>query len=132
MIVHQHGQLAAVRLRSQVSGVTRVIVARTDGIAMYDDVAFEARDGGAALTAAILGLAATSSSSFGLGMLDISVTVGDRGMLLVTQIDAGHVLGVLLEADADLGAATEVALDQAAWLRSRARPDQAAAPARGE
>ena len=49
MILAKHGLLAGARLRQNVDEVRRVIVARTDGIALYDDVPLEKRDGAAAL-----------------------------------------------------------------------------------
>jgi len=101
VIIAKHGLLAAARVRQTVSGVQRVIVARTDGIAMYDDVPLEARDGGAAITAAIVGLAATSTRAFGLGAAGVSAVGGERGTLIVTPIDGGHLLGILIEGTSD-------------------------------
>lgn len=118
MIIPKHGLLTAARLRQKVRGVTRVIIARTDGIALYDDVPLKERDGGAALTAAILGLAATATSAFGLGAARASLTVGETGTVVLAPVDAGHVLAMLMDADADPIAGGDAVLEEAERLRT--------------
>lgn len=120
MIIAKHGLLAAARLRKVVPGVQRVIVARTDGIAMYDDVPLEARDGGAALTAAVVGLAATSTRAFGLGAAGVASVRGERGTLVVAPVDGGHLLAILIEGveDASVAEASGAVRDEAERLRA--------------
>lgn len=118
MIIPKHGLLAGARLRQELRGVTRVIVARTDGIALHDDVPLAARDGGAALTAAMLGLAATATAAFGLGAARASMTVGEEGTIVFAAVDAGHVLAVILDPDGDPLAAGDAVLREAERLRA--------------
>ncbi|WP_084077751.1 hypothetical protein [Demequina sp. NBRC 110057] len=117
MIVAKHGLLAAARVRQELPGTRRVIVARADGIALYDDVPLEQRDGAAALTAAVNGLAATAATSFDLGMAGASITIAEGGALVVCPIDAGHLLAILTDAEADLLRAATLAGQEAERLR---------------
>lgn len=117
MIIHKHGLLAGARLRQLVPGILRVIIARTDGIPLYDDVPLKERDGGAALTAAILGLAATATAAFGLGAARASITAGEGGSIVLAPVDAGHVLAILMDAEADPIAGGDAVVDEAERLR---------------
>ncbi len=118
MIVPKHGLLCAARLRRQVPGVTRVIIARTDGIALYDDVPLEQRDGGAALTAAVLGLGETASSSLDLGVLQFGITMSSERCLVVYPIDGAHLLAIIAQVDVDLGALGAAGHHEVETLRS--------------
>lgn len=118
MIIPKHGLFTAARLRQNLRGVTRVIIARTDGIPLYDDVPLRERDGGAALTAAILGLGATATAAFGFGAARASITVGETGTIVLAPIDAGHVLAILMDADADPIAGGDGVLAEAERLRA--------------
>ncbi|WP_062072387.1 roadblock/LC7 domain-containing protein [Demequina sediminicola] len=101
MILEKHGMMSAARLKKCIPGTQRVIIARTDGLALYDDVQFAARDGAAALTAATLGLAATATNGFGLGAAEVSVLRGELGTLVVAPVDAGHLLALVVEPTVD-------------------------------
>lgn len=118
MIIPKHGLMSAARLRQELRGVTRVIVARTDGIALYDDVPLKERDGGAALTAALLGLAATATAAFRLGAARASMTVGEDGTIVFAAVDAGHVIAVILDPEGDPLAAGDAVLREAERLRA--------------
>ncbi|WP_061962492.1 roadblock/LC7 domain-containing protein [Demequina flava] len=119
MIIPKHGLLVAARLKRSVTGIERVIISRTDGIALYDDVPLAARDGAAALTAATVGLAATATSSFALGAARLAVLEGEAGSLVIAPVDAGHLLAVVLGADVPVGdAVREVVQRESEWLRS--------------
>ncbi len=117
MIVPKHGLLCAARLRKQVAGVRRVIIARTDGIALYDDVPLEQRDGAAALTATVLGLAETASTSLDLSKVHFSVTMSADGCLFVYPIDEGHLLAITADVHVDAGALGAAAHAEAQALR---------------
>ncbi|WP_084038080.1 roadblock/LC7 domain-containing protein [Demequina sp. NBRC 110053] len=117
MIIPKHGLLVGARLRKDLTGLSRLIIARTDGIALYDDVPLRERDGGAALTAAMLGLAATATAAFGLGAARVSTTVGEDGVVVLAPVDAGHVLAILLDAGADVASAAEAVMREAERLR---------------
>lgn len=119
MIIPKHGLLVAARLKRAVPGVARVIIARTDGIALYDDVPLQARDSAAAVTAATVGLAATATSSFGLGASRLTVLEGESGGVIIAAVDAGHVLSVVLD-DEGLASAgvRDVIQRESEWLRS--------------
>ncbi|WP_084102704.1 hypothetical protein [Demequina sp. NBRC 110051] len=118
MIVPKHGLISAARLRQSLAGVRRVIIARADGIALYDDVPLAERDGGAALTAAVNGLAATVATSFTLGVAGANITLAEQGALVVCLIDAGHLLAILVDAQTDLTAALRAAGAEAEHLRA--------------
>lgn len=117
MILAKHGLLAGARLRQDVDEVRRVIVARTDGIALYDDVPLEQRDGAAALTATVLGLAAASSASLELDSVHFTATVSADGCLFVYPIDATHLLAVVTGPRVDTGALGEAALREVDAMR---------------
>lgn len=101
MIVQKHGMLASARVKQSLPAATRVIVARTDGIALYDDESLAARDGAAALTAATLGVAVTTTVGFALGATDIAVLKAEAGHLVVAPVDGNYLLAVVLDKDAD-------------------------------
>ncbi|MDN4474176.1 roadblock/LC7 domain-containing protein [Demequina zhanjiangensis] len=125
MIVAKHGLLAAARLRKQVDGIRRVVIARTDGIALYDDVPLEQRDGAAALTAAVLGLADTSSASLDLDEVQFTFTMGAQGSLFVVPVDHQHLLAIVAEAGVDTVALASAAQSEIAVLRRLAGPAMA-------
>lgn len=125
MIVAKHGLLAAARLRKQVDGIRRVVIARTDGIALYDDVPLEQRDGAAALTAAVLGLADTSSASLDLDEVQFTFTMGAHGSLFVVPVDHQHLLAIVAEAGVDTVALASAAQSEIAVLRRLAGPAMA-------
>ncbi|WP_062072394.1 roadblock/LC7 domain-containing protein [Demequina sediminicola] len=120
MIVAKHGMLVAARVKQALPGVERVIVARTDGIALYDDVPLAARDGAAAVTAATVGLAATATASFGMGAARLAVIHGESGALAMAPIDSGHLLAVVVDADSGYSddQIARVVRAEAEWLRS--------------
>ncbi len=126
MIVAKHGLLAAARLRKQVEGIRRVVIARTDGIAMYDDVPLEQRDGAAALTAAVLGLADTSSNAMDLDDIRFTFTMGADGCLFVVPVDDAHLLAIVAEAWVDTVALAAAAQTEIASLRRLSGPMMAA------
>ncbi|WP_084105405.1 roadblock/LC7 domain-containing protein [Demequina sp. NBRC 110056] len=101
MIVPKHGLLAGAQLKRAVPQITRVIIARTDGIALYDDVSLAARDGGAALTAALVGLAATVTRGFGMGAAESATVRGEHGLLVVAPVDAAHLLAAVVDPGPD-------------------------------
>lgn len=103
MIIPKHGLLASAQIKRSVPGVTRVLLARTDGIAVYDDATLAERETGAAVTATLMGLAGSVAGAFRLGSLDsIAVRTSD-GVLVVQPIDTAHVLAAVADRDVDLG-----------------------------
>ncbi|WP_062521413.1 roadblock/LC7 domain-containing protein [Demequina silvatica] len=102
MIIPKHGLMASAQIRRAVPDVTRVLLARSDGIAVYDDATLAERDTGAAVTATLLGLAQSVAAAFRLGALDTVVVRTASGVLVVQPIDAAHVLAAVARADVDL------------------------------
>ena len=104
MIIPKHGLLASAQIKRAVPGVTRVLLARTDGIAVYDDASLADRETGAAVSATLMGLAASVAGAFRMGALDsVAVRTAD-GVLVVQPIDAAHVLAAVADRDVDLDA----------------------------
>ncbi len=101
MIIPKHGLMASAQIKRAVPGVTRVLLARTDGIAVYDDATLAERDTGAAVSATLMGLAASVAGAFRLGGLDTVSVHTDAGVLVVQPIDEAHVLAVLADGDVD-------------------------------
>lgn len=104
MIIPKHGLMASAQIKRAVPGVTRVLLARTDGIAVYDDATLADRDTGAAVTATLMGLAGSVAHAFRLGALDSVAVRTATGVLVVQPIDAAHVLAAVADHDVDLGA----------------------------
>ncbi|WP_062517395.1 roadblock/LC7 domain-containing protein [Demequina gelatinilytica] len=104
MIIPKHGLMASAQIRRAVPGVARVLLARTDGIAVYDDATLAERETGAAVAATLVGLAGSVTAAFHLGALDSVAIRTDGGVLVVQPIDAAHVLAVVASHDVDLAA----------------------------
>ncbi len=103
MIVPKHGMLASARLRNEVAGVRRVMLSRSDGLAMYDDAKLGERDSGAALTATIQGIAQGSAKTLALGSVLFTVTMCDAGCVFVYPVDSAHLLAVVTDPKVDTG-----------------------------
>lgn len=102
MIIPKQGLLTSARLKRAVPGVRRVLIARTEGLPVYDDVPLAQRDAGAAMTATLLGLASSVATALTTGALRSAVVNSESDSLLVVPIDAGHLIAVLASPDADL------------------------------
>lgn len=116
MIVPKHGLLAAATLRNRVPELARVILARADGLPMYDDVSLAERDAGAAVTATILGLAGSAGVALGLGQEQAIVLSFEDGVLVLRSIAGRYVLAVVAPHQSDLRAVSEAVEDQARVL----------------
>ena len=104
MIIPKHGLMASAQIKRAIPGVTRVLLARTDGIAVYDDATLAERETGAAVTATMMGLAASVAAAFRLGALDSVAVRTGAGVLIVQPIDRAHVLAAVADHDVDVAA----------------------------
>lgn len=102
MLVKHHTMSVATTLRREIAGITRVLVARTDGLSFHDD-ASDGDEGPAAVAAAtVLAVAHESGNVFGLGQTQVSVVRGSEGCCVVYPIDDRHLLGILTEPSVNL------------------------------
>lgn len=99
MLLLQHGRIASAIIRKHVQQVERVLIARTDGIAFYDDLALGTRESAAAVISTMLGLDKGATQMFELGSLRESIVRGRDGTLVVQPLDSLHVIAVLLNGD---------------------------------
>ncbi|WP_062211732.1 roadblock/LC7 domain-containing protein [Demequina oxidasica] len=102
MIIPKQGLLASARLRRAVPGVHRVLIARTEGLPVYDDVPLAQRDAGAAMTATLVGLANSVAMTLTASSLRSAVVNTESDSLLVVPIDAGHLIAALASQGTDL------------------------------
>jgi hypothetical protein len=93
------------RFAQQTQGVREVIAVSSDGLIMSMSSGMERTRGDqlAAITSAIISLAAGASRCYDLGETDKVVIDLERGYLLVSSISAGSALGVLADRNASLG-----------------------------
>ncbi|MDN4482508.1 roadblock/LC7 domain-containing protein [Demequina lignilytica] len=108
MIIPKHGLLASAQIKRAVPGVTRVLLARTDGIAVYDDATLADRDTGAAVSATLIGLATSAAGALRLGRLDAVTLHTSAGLVVVQPIDSAHVLAAIAHEDIDVARLREV------------------------
>ncbi|MCV2393163.1 hypothetical protein OEB99_02475 [Actinotalea sp. M2MS4P-6] len=113
MLVRQQAMLLAVRLRSAVPGVTRIVVARRDGRVFFDQGLEETQEPAAVAAASASQLGIDVAAAFRLGYADSVVVHGERGMVLVQPLDAMHVVAVHAEPSTDV-----VALRHTTWEAS--------------
>lgn len=105
----------------EVAGVTRVLLARRDGLPLYDDLALAARDHAAAATASALGLGDLICEGVRLGALEGGAIFGGDGVLVYRPLESAYVLVVIADVAVDLA-------DLYRRMRKQARVlDQAAA-----
>ena len=108
------------RFADQTQGVREVIAVSADGLMMTMSSGMDrARaDQLAAITSAIISLAAGASRCYGLGETDKVVIDLERGYLLASCISSGSALGILADHTANLGTIAY----QAAVFVNRAGP----------
>jgi predicted regulator of Ras-like GTPase activity (Roadblock/LC7/MglB family) len=102
MIVRQHALGVAATLRSEIPGIRRVLVARTDGLPFYDDGDPALHDSSAAVVATVLGIAQQSGMAFGLEGLEMTTVRGPAGSMVVYAVDDHHLLAVVTEPKVNL------------------------------
>ena len=102
MLVRQHAMHLSAAIRHAIDGVTRVVVARTDGVAFHDDGPEEDRENAADLAAAVLDLGRVAGRAYGLGGPVATTLRGPEGCLVTYEVDGLHVLGVVTEPTVNL------------------------------
>ena len=95
MILPQHGRIAAMMIRRVVPQASRVLIARKDGIAFFDEATLLTRDAGAAATAAVLGLAQGVAEQMELGGLGTTSVECAGSLLTVIPLDGMHLIAVI-------------------------------------
>lgn len=99
MLLQQHGRIASAIIRKHVEQVERVLIARTDGIAFYDDQALGTRESAAAVISSMLALDRGATQMFELGNVPESIVRGGDGTLVVQPFDSLHVIAGLLNGE---------------------------------
>ena len=102
MIVRQHALGVAASLRTEIPGIRRVLIARTDGLPFYDDGDPTLHDSSAAVVATVLGIAQQSGMAFGLDGLEMTTVRGRSGSMVVYAIDDHHLLAVVTDPKVNL------------------------------
>lgn len=104
MILAQHGMIASAMIHRSTDGVDRVIIARTDGMPFFDDEALRSRDTGAAVTAAMHGIAGQVASFMCLGQMNVLTIHCEDRLLLLYPFDELHFIAVLASTGVNQGA----------------------------
>jgi predicted regulator of Ras-like GTPase activity (Roadblock/LC7/MglB family) len=101
----EHFNWLLTRFATQTAGVREAIAVSTDGllIAMSATRPRDEADRLAAITSAIISLAASASDVFNLGGSNKIIIDLDEGYVLVRTINPGSCMGVLATKDVDLG-----------------------------
>jgi uncharacterized protein len=116
MIVKQHALRVTGALKRDIPGVTRVMIARTDGLAFHDDGPERDHEAAAAIVATVLGIAQRAASANALGPFQQTVVKGTDGCLVVYAVNASHVLAVVTEPSVNLVLLDRLALKLVAEL----------------
>ena len=107
MLLQVHAKRAALTLRREITGVRRVLLARTDGLPFHDEVVDEAapttdQESASAVVAAMLGLAEYVSGTSRHGAVGSAIVRSEAGCLVVYRAGPHHVLAIYAEPTVNL------------------------------
>lgn len=122
VISREHAATVSGELRS-VPGVIRVVLARRDGVAFYDDLNLAEREHTAAAVASAVGVGSLICDAAVLGAVEGGAVFGEQSVLVYRPLVEDFVLAVTAHNGVDLG-------ELYRQMRRHARAlDQIAAPA---
>jgi predicted regulator of Ras-like GTPase activity (Roadblock/LC7/MglB family) len=107
VLLQVHAKRVALTLRREITGVRRVLLARTDGLPFHDEVVDETvpatdQESASAVVAAMLGLAEYVSATSRHGELGSAIVRSAEGCLVVYRAGAYHVLAIYAEPSVNL------------------------------
>jgi len=101
MIQRHHAIAAAGELRA-LNGVTRVLLARRDGVPFYDDLSLASREHAAAATASAGGVMSVICGAAQLGSVEGGAVFGSHGVLVMRPLASEYVLAAVADGSVDV------------------------------